>query len=423
MSDGDGWTCTCGHANAGNVRFCIACGAAARYCIECGTRIPPGQSFCTGCGTLVEPSAAAGAAAPPAITTAAAAQDERRAAREPPATDDVPPWSRPAAAPNAPPPAAGRSRDLRVPLAAAGLLLVGGGVAYAVFGRGNDAASSLPRTTVDTIVAAPQLAVPETVVSTVVETVEAEPTIATVTVAPPPATASDPGLAVAPATVATAAEPPVPATPAAAPAAQRVRVPLIRDMLMPGPPSRCVSPLHRDQPGSMRLVLRFRSGRTLSYASRNAGQTSSRWMFCGGSTSLRLPGFASGDLRFSDPTGVARLVAVSGVIGGDFDSPLRRRVSLAIEYDGTPRCRLHTDALGHAVRFRCARFPPQSSPSHVTLALRVAGDRRARRVRRRRRARRRRRPQLNERIDLARHLPHLRRLRRDRRALLRFLRH
>lgn len=54
----------CGHANAGDARFCGQCGAAlARRCAGCGAALAPAQRFCTQCGLVAAPSPAA---APPA---------------------------------------------------------------------------------------------------------------------------------------------------------------------------------------------------------------------------------------------------------------------------------------------------------------------------------------------------------------------
>jgi hypothetical protein len=152
---------------------------------------------------------------------------------------------------------------------------------------------------------------------------------------------------------------------------------LTESMIAPRAPYRCASPFARDHSGRMELELRYPTGRARAWVSEDPSDTADNFLFCGGSVTYHLSGYASAPVRFQDRDSVSRIVSVRGIVGADRDEGAPgRRVALTIYYEGERICEFATDARGHARRFSCRGFPTSGSLSGLELRLDVAGDRR-----------------------------------------------
>lgn len=148
-------------------------------------------------------------------------------------------------------------------------------------------------------------------------------------------------------------------------------------MIAPGPPYRCVSPFARDHDGRMELEFRYASGATAKWVSADPSDTNDNFVFCGGSATHNLPGYASAPIHFRNAGRISRIVLVGGMFGADRDAGAPgRRVELVVSYNGQRVCHLRTDASGHARRFKCRGFPSSSTLAPLELRLDVTGDRR-----------------------------------------------
>jgi hypothetical protein len=158
--------------------------------------------------------------------------------------------------------------------------------------------------------------------------------------------------------------------------ARRTTLALTEAMIQPERSYRCVSPFARDHSSRMELELRYASGRSVTWESQGPSDTADDFLFCGGSVAHDLPGYASAPIRFRDPAGVSRIVAVTGIVGADRDAGAPgRRVNLTVSYNGERVCDFGTDTEGHARRFTCRGFPASSSLNRLQLKLDVSGDR------------------------------------------------
>jgi serine/threonine-protein kinase len=159
------------------------------------------------------------------------------------------------------------------------------------------------------------------------------------------------------------------------PASVSRTISLSERMIPPPPPYRCVSPFQRDHAGRMGLRLQFANGSSLRYASSGPADRSDHFVFCGGTSTYGIPGYASAPVRFG-ADGSAIVHSVSGVFGTDFEAgSQQRRIGLKIEAQGSTTCASATDSAGHARRFSCT-FPRDTRLNDVVLRFSVDGDRR-----------------------------------------------
>jgi serine/threonine protein kinase len=184
------------------------------------------------------------------------------------------------------------------------------------------------------------------------------------TAAPPPSTdvVTEPSSEITTTTTTAPVDPPVVSN-----------VSLTEHMIPPGPPHRCVSPFHRDHDARMGLRLRFADGTTNSFVSSGPGDTSESFLFCGGTRTHAIPGFASAPVRFTRLTDSGEIRSLSGVVGADFESGGGHRVGLVTEVSGEAVCSTTTDGAGHARRVSC-RLPRGTRLQDVVLRLSVEGD-------------------------------------------------
>ena len=169
--------------------------------------------------------------------------------------------------------------------------------------------------------------------------------------------------------------PPQPPPPPPPPSIPKV-VSLTSGLIPPAAPYRCVSPYHRDHSERMGLQFRYSNGTRLQLVSEGPGDVSDPFLFCGGTSTHGIPGYASAPVTFDPGSPSTTVSSISGVFGGDFETGgLGRRIGLATEASGTRRCFAETDGEGHARRFRCS-FPAGTRLSDVVLQLSVERDRR-----------------------------------------------
>lgn len=144
-------------------------------------------------------------------------------------------------------------------------------------------------------------------------------------------------------------------------------------VILPGSPSRCITPQQKDHNNDISFVAHFSNGVTNEFRSDSGND---RFILCGGSTSQNRPGYASGTLSFQSPNDMTRVISVSGIFGRDFDAGVNRggTVGLTVSYDGVAVCNFSTNGAGDAKRFVCTGFPDSSDLSGVSVSLDVEYD-------------------------------------------------
>jgi hypothetical protein len=125
----------------------------------------------------------------------------------------------------------------------------------------------------------------------------------------------------------------------------------------------------------MGLQLRYSNGTRLQLTSEVPSDVRDPFLFCGGTSTYGIPGYASAPIRF-ETSPATTVSSISGVFGGDFETGgLGRRISLATEVSGSRRCFMETDGEGHARHFSCS-FPAGTRLRDIVLRLDVERDRR-----------------------------------------------